>query len=138
MGAGTSLAMETEVVERLKLFSLSEDETLGIDMKNDDIQVGVEEGMRNLIGRVFGDKRANFWGLRTTFMKLWQYKGLCKVIALGNNTFQFIFSRPLDREDILARKPWFFDNQMLILHHWSETLTGEDTSFQSSPKWIQV
>lgn len=84
--------------------------------------MGVEEGMHSLIGRIFGDKKANFLGLRTAFMKLWQYKRLCKVIALGNNTFQFIFLKASDREAILEMKQWFFDNQLLICHLWSETL----------------
>lgn len=126
------------MVERLKAFSLSKEETLGVDLREEDIQVGVEEGKRSLIGRVFGDKKANFLGLRTAFMKLWQYKGLCKVIALGHNAFQFIFPRTSDREAILEGKPWFFDNQLLILHPWSENLSGEDACFQSSPMWIQV
>lgn len=54
-------------MERLKVFSLSKIETLGIDQKEKDIQVGVEEGMHSLIGRVFGDKKSQFSGSQDYF-----------------------------------------------------------------------
>lgn len=120
------------MVERLKAFLLSNAETFGVDLKEEDIQVRVKEGMSSLVGRVFGDKKAIFLGLRTTFTKLWQCKGLCTVLSLGNNVVQFIFLRASDREAIMGGKPWFFDNQLLVLHPWYETLTGEDACFQSS------
>lgn len=96
-----SAAMESKVLERFKSFSLSKDETKGVDLEEDDVKIRVEEGLRRLIGRVFGDKKANFLGLKNVFMKLWQHKGLCKVISLNQNTFQFIFGRASDREAIL-------------------------------------
>lgn len=68
LGRSTPLSMESEVLERLKTFSLSRDETTGVDLEEADVKTRMEEGNRSLLGIVFGDKRANFLGLKTAFM----------------------------------------------------------------------
>lgn len=65
----------------LKAFSLSEVETQGTELLENDISIGIEEGSRSLIGKVSGDKRSNFLGMKRAMMKLWVYKGLSKVVA---------------------------------------------------------
>lgn len=71
-------------------------------------------------------------------MKLWQYRGLCKVAAIANNVFQFIFEDPLDREKVMLGRPWLFDNQLMVLQRWDEELKWTDERFNLSPIWIQV
>lgn len=63
------------MTERLRSFSLSTKESKGVDLAEEDIKAGVEEGRRSLVGRVYGDKKANFLGIKSTFMKLWHHKG---------------------------------------------------------------
>lgn len=56
-------------------------------MADEDVKIGVEEGNRNLIGKVYGDKKANFLGVKSSLMKLWQQRGLSKVVSLEHNSF---------------------------------------------------
>lgn len=130
--------MEFEVVERLKSFSLSTKETQGVELVEKDVSVGMEEAQRSIIGKIYGEKRAHFVGIRSMLMKLWAHKGLCKVLALAPNVFQFIFQEVANRDDILQGRPWLFDNQLLVLQPWSEILSWKDDSFNVSPFWIQV
>lgn len=130
--------MEVDVLDRLKKFSLSQIECQGLELEGVDVQVGIEEGNRSLIGRVFGEKKANFMGVKSTMLKLWQHRGLIRVVSSGPNTFQFIFAKFVDREDIMQGRPWFFDNQLMVLQLWSEELKWEDESFNFSPLWIQI
>lgn len=111
--------MESEVVELLKNFSLSRIEHQDVELENTDVKIGAEEGRRSLIGRVFGDKKANYLGVKSSMLKLWQYKGLLKIVSLTHNTFQFVFAKDLDCEGIMQGRPWFFDNQLLILTPWT-------------------
>lgn len=76
-------------MEFLKTFSLSRVETQGIELVEADIKMGMEEGKRSLIGKVYEDKRANFQGVKSSMMKLWRHKGLIKVFNLTQNTFYF-------------------------------------------------
>lgn len=98
----------------------------------------MEEAGRSLIGKVFGDKKANLVEVRGTMMKLWGARGLHKIIPLDQNIFQFVFKAASEREGILQGRPWFFDNQLLLLQPWEEHLSWKEMSFTSSPFWVQV
>lgn len=71
-------------------------------------------------------------------MKIWHHKGLYKVMALNFNVNQFIFNSITERDGILQGRPWFFDNQPLVLHPWCESLNGKMDCFNVCPLWIQV
>lgn len=79
------------------------------------MKIGAEEGRRSLIRRVFEDKKANYLGVESSMLKLWQYRGLIKVVSFTQNTFQFVFARDLDCEGIMNGRPRFFYNQLKIL-----------------------
>lgn len=82
--------------------------------------MGIDEAKRSLIGKVFGEKRTNFIGMRNIKMKLWYHRVLCKVISLDLNVYQFVFNSAEEREGILQGRLWFFDNQVMVLHLWTE------------------
>lgn len=130
--------MESEVLSRLKGFSLSAAESTRLELEKNDVCVGLEEGERSLVGRIFGEKRANFVGVRNTMMKLWHQNGIVKVIALSQNAFQFVFEDPAGRKEVLSRRPWLYDNQLLVLHPWHEKVQWKDNCFSRSPMWIQI
>lgn len=130
--------METDLTDKLAAFSLSKLEDLAVKLDTTDVSIGYKEGSRSLIGKVFGDKRANFLGVKNSLMKLWHHRGLKRVVGLEQNTFQFVFNSPAAMEGILHSRPWFFDNQILVLHPWSAQLRSSDPSFSTSPIWIQV
>lgn len=38
------------------------------------------------------------------------------VAELNNRMYQFVFSREEERKIVIDKRPWSFDNQMLIIH----------------------
>lgn len=130
--------MESDVLARLKVFSLSVIEDKGVELLDTDVSIGMEERRRSLIGKVFGEKRSNFVGVKSTMMKLWQHRGLTKVVTVAPNVYQFVFEHHLDREKVMLGRPWLFDNQLLVLLPWEEDLQWTDDRFNFSPLWIQV
>lgn len=130
--------MESDVLERLKTFSLSVKETNGVELDEEDVSVGIEEASRSIIGKIYGDKKANLVGVRSTIMKLWAHRALCKMLALVQNVFQFVFNEANDKEGILQGRPRLFDNQLIVLHSWTEGLYWTDACFNVSLVWIQV
>lgn len=109
-----------------------------MELQDGDVSLGMEEAGRSLIGKVFGEKKANLVGVRSTMMKLWGSRGLCKVVSLDLNVFQFVFKAESDRDSILQGRPWLFDNQLLILHPWEADINWKEFSFTCSPFWVQV
>lgn len=93
--------MESDVLERLKLFLLSRSELRKVELDDEDVCLGLEEARRSLIGKVFREKKANLVGVRSTMMKLWQHRGLYKLTSLAHNVFQFVFREAKDRELVM-------------------------------------
>lgn len=71
-------------------------------------------------------------------MKLWHHRGLCKVVTLELNVYQFVFNSATERVGILQGRPWFFDNQLLVLYTWKEGMNGSMDCFNISLIWVQV
>lgn len=125
------------MVARFKAFSLSHREMAAVQLGVEDVIVGMDEVGRSLIGKVFGDKRSNFVGMRNVMMKLWQHKELHKVVALEQNVYQFIFKSAVEREEILQGRPWLFYNQIVVLQPWGENLHWKMDCFNASPIWVR-
>lgn len=54
--------MESDVLARLKAFSLSVKEENGVELLEPDVSTRVEEGNRSLIGKVVGGKNSKLCG----------------------------------------------------------------------------
>lgn len=130
--------MAEEMVNRFSKFQLLEKEDEGIQLNKVDIAQSAEECNRSLLGKVWGKKAANFTGLKSTLNQLWCQNGDLKVIELGFNYYQFVFSDSGEKERVLARKPWYFDNQIIVLHKWQPKMRSDDPSFSLSQMWVQV
>lgn len=131
--AGSLVRMDSEVLARLQSFTLLSDEQVEVELLEHDVELGMEEAGRSLIGKVFGDKKANIVGISSTMMKLWGRNGLCKVVMLDQNIYQFIFKEASARSGILQGRPWIFENQLLVLQRWEEQLSWKEFSFNTSP-----
>lgn len=126
------------MVDRLSKFQLEEQETGGVEIVNEDISVCRKECEQSLLGKLWGVKEANYSGLRNTMSQLWCRKGSLKVVELDQNFYQFIFSHQEERDRTLLKRPWLFENQILVLQPWHKTLTKEDESFSRSTLWVQI
>lgn len=83
--------MADDVVNRFSRFRLKENEEDGVTLEATDIQYSQEECERSLLGRIWGEKKENFTGIKNTFSVLWCPKGDLKVVELGHNFYLFIF-----------------------------------------------
>ena len=65
--------------------------------------------MMSLIGKVQGEKGANYTGIKNFVTSAWSYPKGLKVSELGFNIFQFYIPDEEDRVRILNRGPWILD-----------------------------
>ena len=59
----------------------------GVDLCSDDIRGGVQDCSRSLVGRLIGDKVANFTGVKNFTNHVWGYPRNMVVTELGPNLF---------------------------------------------------
>lgn len=60
------------------------------------------------------------------------------MVELGPKLYQFIFTKKEKRGILLLKKPWFFENQFLVIHLWKPELNIGDDSFKRALTWIQI
>lgn len=128
--------MELEILERLNRFQLGETEEGGFQLDSADVATSIEESSRSLIGKVFGDKRANFTGLKNMLGALWVGSGPVKVREMGVNLYQFVFTTHADMLKVLHGKAWSFDSQFLILKQWHEDIDFQKECFNRVQLWV--
>ncbi|KAL3516563.1 hypothetical protein ACH5RR_023465 [Cinchona calisaya] len=130
--------MDDELVNMLQTFDLSPLEQNGITLGSADLGARHEVCSMSSLGKVFGDKFANSNGLHNTMKISWNYPLGLKVVELGVNVFQFFFCHENDLNRVLARRPWLFDNQFLILQRWEEGLDDNVKHFSKTHCWVQI
>ncbi|KAK6139290.1 hypothetical protein DH2020_026968 [Rehmannia glutinosa] len=130
--------MESEITSRLLKFNLGETEKVGVRLEEEDVAQSKEECRNSLFGKVFGTKRANFTGLKTTMGTAWPIQNSFSLKELGFNTFQFVFRSESDKNKILKGNIWSFDGQYLLLKEWSEDVLEQLNGGNFVDLWIQV
>lgn len=126
------------MVQRLEKFNLTECKGGSVELSRVDIKKSNKVCERSLVGRIYGRNGINFTGLKQTMSKLWCAEGELKVVELKNKVYQFIFSKAEERTRVLKRRPWSFDNQLLVIHPWQQDIENDVEVFLKSPLWIQA
>ena len=110
--------MEEELTRAFSKFELSSTELEGVDLYSDDVSEGVKDCSRSLVGRLIGEKVANFTRVKIFTNHAWGYPRNLVVTELGPNLFQFQFEIDDEREKALMGGRWVLDNQVLVIKNW--------------------
>ncbi|CAA0807045.1 Unknown protein, partial [Striga hermonthica] len=124
--------------QRLHSFSLSDREAPIIDIAQDDIKPSAEICERSLFGKVIGDRKASWVGIKRAMSNIWRLSLPMEVKELGHNFFQFLFQSKDDKERVAKGTNWNFDNQYLILTEWFYGLLINHPIFQEVSFWVHV
>ncbi|XP_027082492.1 uncharacterized protein LOC113780666 [Coffea eugenioides] len=129
--------MEGELTELLQKFSLAGNELAGAMLNPEDLNSEVRECEGSLIGRIMGEKVANFTGVKNFVAAAWSYPKNLTVMELGPNLYQFNIPNLEERDRIVEGGPWVIDNQVMILRMWSEEIEENYGAFATAPSWMQ-
>lgn len=126
------------MVKRFERFKLSTRKKGKVELCLGDIQRSREICENSLVGKIFGDNVVNFTGLKKTMTKLWCRERRLKVTELNHKIYQFVFSCAEERRRVLEKRPWLFDNKLLVLQPWQKDIEKKDEALQSAQMWVQV
>lgn len=93
--------MTEELADIIQKFALSEKELGGTTLDLEDADTGVQECQQSLVGKIVGEKIANFVGVKNFVSLAWGYPCSLSVMKLDPNLFQFDIPIENDRERIL-------------------------------------
>ncbi|MBA0605222.1 hypothetical protein Godav_017814 [Gossypium davidsonii] len=91
-----------------------------------------------LVGRCLTDSVAHFPSLRNTMADLWHPIGGICITKLGEKRYLFQFFNEVDIERVVAGKPWFFNNHLLILQKIPGGENPAALELNFTEFWIQV
>ena len=102
--------MAEDLVDVLQKFVLSNKEMGSTLLDLGDLDEGITECQGSIIGRIRGEKIANFTGVKNFATLAWSYPKGMKVAELGPHVFQFTIPDPKDKGRILESGPWIIEN----------------------------
>ncbi|XP_027071609.1 uncharacterized protein [Coffea arabica] len=130
--------MAEDIADILQGFTLLNKELQITELGTQELAFGIKECQSSLLGKIVGEKIANFTGVKNFVTSAWGYPRDLTVAELGPNLFQFILPRQDDRERIAQGGPWIIDNQLLVLNSWYEGIENDEKAFNLAPLWVQV
>lgn len=75
---------------------------------------------------------------RTTLEKLWKISNLANFTKAGKNTFIISFATKADKQHVMDRHPWLYDNHLLILNMLEVYFQPLSTRFEIEVFWVQL
>ncbi|MBA0790896.1 hypothetical protein Gohar_015512 [Gossypium harknessii] len=91
-----------------------------------------------LVGRCLTDSVVHFPSLRNTMADLWHPIGGICITELGEKWYLFQFFIEVDIERVVAGKPWFFNNHLLILQKIPSGENPAALELNFTEFWVQV
>lgn len=91
-----------------------------------------------MIGKIIGLKPPDKSIIINTILVLWKFALDLKIEAMENSTYHFHFSSPVDKDKVLLMAYLNFKGHLLVLQHWSPTMTIDEVDPTQSSFWIQL
>ncbi|CAA0831590.1 Unknown protein, partial [Striga hermonthica] len=132
------VGQDEDLAQKLRVVSLSDRENNLTNIEKGDIKISNEECNRSLFGKVIGDRRASWVGIKRSMTNIWKLQQALEIKELGPNYFQFIFQNKEDLLRVSKGTNWIFDNQYLILAEWRNDLSISHNIFTELNIWVQA
>nr|XP_027070949.1 uncharacterized protein LOC113695926 [Coffea arabica] len=130
--------MAEEIADILKGFTLSSKEMQVTEVGTEELTLGIKECQGSLLGKIVGEKIANYTGVKNFVTAAWGYPKDMIVAELGPNLFQFFLPKEGDRDRIVKGGPWILDNQLLVMNKWYEGIEDDVKAFNTASLLVQV
>ena len=130
--------MADNVTYAFQRFDLNSEEQDGVDLSINNIQQSVEKCQLSLVGKVIGEKVANFTGIKNFTTHIQGYSRNLRVTELKANLLQFHLEAEQERDKTFYGGPWVMDNQLLVIKQQEEDIEMKMEVFNITFLWVQI
>lgn len=106
-----------------------------VDDGEDDDEARVALG---LVGKIWTDRHINANAFMATMKTVWQPTHGVDISNIGPNSFVFQFHHWRDKQRVIDRQPWHFDNHAVILGDITGNTKPSDMELWELPMWVWV
>lgn len=115
-----------------------------LSLEDDLLDLSLNEGPQasfnalTLVGRIISDRILNFKAVKSILNASWNLGLNVQIVSLEPNKISCNFNKEADRDRILNASPWAIKGHILVLQHWSPSVTISELDFSHSPFWVQI
>ncbi len=104
--------MATKLTKLWGNFSLSEEESLGVEVQDQALEEIVVRGQAYLVGKLLADWMVRKEIIKSTLIRGWRPTGTTSFKVLGENLFLVEFKYVWDKTRALESRPWVFEGSL--------------------------
>lgn len=98
-------SLAADLTKLLGNFSLSEEESVGIEIQDEASTEAVHQGKLCLVGRLLADRIMGKETIKTTLLRCWKILGTSTLKVIGENLFIIEFVHSWDKAKVLVGRP---------------------------------
>ncbi|KAE8683683.1 hypothetical protein F3Y22_tig00111192pilonHSYRG00006 [Hibiscus syriacus] len=133
-----SSIMSEEVADLMKHLKFTEEESEDISPPRVITEDDVTEMNKWIIARIIGYQRIDSEVVLRVFRLIWGHARLLDSCILKDNMFLFKFKTLSDKQAILKRTPWSFEETLLAIAHFDPNLSLEEFDFRPLGVWVRI
>lgn len=130
--------MADDLTKRWENFSLSEEESLEVEIHNDALEDIVTKGKSCLVGKLIAERIVGKDTIRSTLVRGWKPEGAVSFKTLGNNLFLVEFERFWDKARVLEGRPWIFEDNLFAMEDFNGLIPPSQMDFEKVAFWVRM
>ncbi|KAK1565320.1 hypothetical protein Q3G72_024056 [Acer saccharum] len=127
-----------EIARLCGSMSFTEQEGLVRTLKTYVKDAGLKRMSSSLVGKVLSKKLVNREVFRLVMRKIWITKDNVEIEPVTENIFTFHFQNAEDKQKIIARGPWSFDDALIAMEEPEGKGDIQRMKFNKAEFWIQI
>lgn len=126
--------MADDLTNLWESFSLIEEEDIEFAIP----KTRVSRGNACVLGKLISDRLVSCETIRSTLVPIWKIINPLSFTVLGDNFFLIDFSDPLDKERVLAGKPWVWEGNLFLVEDFDGITPPLQFSFDKAAFWVRM
>jgi hypothetical protein len=130
--------MEEDLTKLWGKFTLTEEESVGFEAKEEVFKEAIVQGQSCIVGKLLVERVVGKESIRSTLIRWWKPKDYLSFKVMGGNLFLIEFMNPYDKIRVLEGRPWIFEGNLFSVADFDGSIPVNEVNFNSESFWIRM
>lgn len=118
-------------------FSLSEEESVSVEVADQDLEGLVQRGQSCLVGKLIAERVVSKEIIKSAMVRGWKPTGTIIFKVLGDNLFLVDFEHVWDKARVLEGRPWDFEGNLFSVEDFNGLIPPTQMNFDKADFWVR-
>lgn len=118
--------------------SLTEEESVKVEIKDQIVGEIVNRGRSCLVGRLLVERMVSKEIIRSTLIRGWRPSGTLPFKFLGENLFLMEFEKSWDKSQVLEGRLWVFEGSLFLVEDFDGLTPPTEIEFEKVAFWVRM